>query len=321
MQLFQQKMQDLSTQEAYNLWDALKTRYDTIELIHIVHNFIHDKDFKLLASSVMLNTLQEQANLLEKKMSEFQLALPKRPAKSVRTVANTEVLEDRFLAGLLMTILQENIGLHMRAVRNSLVNENIRDLFKNLLKQEVNIYTKGIKYVKLKGWVETPPVYPWSVKEKIDSGEAYHLWDHLASRYDNLEMTMVFSDYAHDPDFKALLFLGKRSLQKQVKVLEDEMDHFGLPLPQRPPEEVNTGENPTALNDEMMFRSTFTGMQYMMDLHSIAIKQSTTNDRLRAIYLDFIDQELAVLDSWIKYGKIKGWLRPAPMLKQKNKGT
>lgn len=42
------------------------------------------------------------------------------------------------------------------------------------------------------------------------------------------------------------------------------MNYFGLPLPQRPPKIIKTGENPTALNDEMMFKNIFTGMQYMV---------------------------------------------------------
>ena len=56
----------------------------------------------------------------------------------------------------------------------------------------------------------------------------------------------------------------------------------------------------------------FTGMQFMLELHAVALKQNFTNDRLRKIYIDFLWEEISTVDTWIKYGKAKGWLRPVP---------
>lgn len=67
--------------------------------------------------------------------------------------------------------------------------------------------------------------------------------------------------------------------------------------------------------DNEMFRDVFTGMQFMLELHATALRQNTTNDRLRKIYIQLLHEELLGVDTWIKYGKAKGWLRPVPLYK------
>lgn len=253
-------------------------------------------------------------------MNNTGLGLPHRPPVTVRTPANTEAIEDRFIAGLFLTMLQENISMHLRTIRTSLTNDKIRKLAIKFLKSEMGVYNKTIKYFKLKGWVGTPPIYPQMPsdnQERLDSGEAFHLWDHLSSRYDSIEITQIYQSFAHDPDFKLILLFGLADvLKKQVKILEKEMDHFGLPLMPRPPKTAQITEaKPEVFEDELMFRQVFTGMQFMLELHSSALKQNVTNDCLRKIYNDFLWEELSVVDIWIKYGKTKGWLRPVPMFR------
>ncbi len=320
MFLFQENKQKLlDANEAYALWDMLRTRYDSIQLIQINQNFIHDKDFNFLIKSVMLRAFENQANELEKILNDFGIGLPRRPPKSVRTPANTEAFQDQFIATQTITQLQENIDMHLRAIRSALTNDDIRKLFVKYTKEEMDLYNKAVKYIKLKGWFGVPPLYPQNPAdqpEKLDSGEAYHLWDHLSSRYDSVEITQIYQSYTHDKDFSVILLSGLKSLlEKQINVLEKEMDHFGLPLPQRPPKSAKTVQNAEVLEDELMFRQIFTGMQYMMNLHAVALKQCTTNDRLRDVYNKFLWEELDALNKYIKYGKMKGWLRPAPMYK------
>lgn len=311
--------EEVNIQEAFNLWDMLQTRYATVETIQIFQNFIHDTDFKTLAAITLNTVFEDQINELEGVMNSIGLGLPRRPPITVRTPGNTEAIEDRYVAGLFTTMLQENIGMHLRAIRTTLTNDSIRKMTIKFLRDEMGVYDKTLKYFKLKGWMGNPPIYPQhpsGTQERLDTGEAYHLWDHLSSRYDSIEITQIYQSFAHDPDFKILLLLGLADvLKKQVKILEKEMDHFGLPLIQRPPKTAQiTGAKPEVFEDELMFRQVFTGMQFMLELHSSALKQNLTNDRLRKIYNDFLWEELSIVDSWIKYGNTKGWLRPVPML-------
>ncbi|MFZ7102709.1 MAG: DUF3231 family protein [Peptococcaceae bacterium] len=309
----------LDAQEAFNIWDMLRTRYDAIEQIQVFQNFIHDIDFNILVKVNLYGTFEKQVNELEKLMDDYGISLPRRPPKSVRTPANTEAIEDRFVATLLMTILQENVDMHLRAIRTSLTSDNLRKLFMKYLKNEMIVYSKAVKYVKLKGWFGSPPLYlpsPHNQQDKLDSGEAFHLWDHLTSRYDTLETTQIFKNFAHDPDFKTVLLMGLATiLQKQIDLLEKEMNRYSLPLTDRPPKSTKPVTSTDILEDEWMYRQVFTGIQFMIDLHATALKQNTTNDRLRDIYENFLWDELDTLDDWVKYGKAKGWLRHAPMYK------
>lgn len=308
----------LSSQEAYTLWDMLTSRYATVEKIQIFQNFIHDIDYKLLVVS-SLNTVEKEINELEKTMNNFGIALPRRPPKSVRTPANTEAIEDRFTAGLFTGMLQENISSYLRAFRTSLTNDGIRNIFVKYMRNEVELYDNAIKYFKLKGWLGNPPLYPQSpagTTEKLDTGEAFHIWDHLSSRYDSIEITHIYQSLAHDPDFSTVLLLGtEKILTKQIHILEKEMDHFGLPLPQRPPKTAPLTAQQTIFEDELLYRQIFTGMQFMLELHATAFRQNITNDRLRKIYIDFLHEEVPLINKWIKYGKAKGWLRANPSYK------
>jgi len=306
----------VSTQEAYTLWDMLSARYSAVEGVQIFQNFIHDKDFKELVKFELSSIFEDQINELEKTMNNFGIGLPRRPPKSVRTPVNNEAIEDRFVASFFMTLLQDNVSLQLRGIRTSLTNDNVRKLFIQHLKDELKLYDKAIKYFKLKGWGGSPPIYPQAPagsQEKLDSGEAFHVWDHLTSRYDCLEITQIYQSFVHDPDFKSFLSMGQaKVLEKQINILEQEMDHFGLPLPQRPPKSAQIIVRPEVFEDELMYRQIFTGMQFMLNLHAVALKQNLTNDRLRKVYIDFLWEEISLVDTWIKYGKAKGWLRPVP---------
>lgn len=304
-------------QEAYNLWDGLVSRYNAIQQMQILHNFVHDKDFSLLLKHAYMELMDKQANKLEQLMNDYQLALPKRPPQSIKTPANVEAYEDRFLASIVINMIQENITQQIRFIRTSLTNESVRKVFLDFLGEGADLYDSAIKYVKLKGWLSIPPLYkqiPSENKESLDSGEAYQLWDHLAARYDTIEKTQKYQNFAHDVDFKVLLVIGLQTvLEKQANLLENECAKFGILQPSRPPKSISTNEGMDLYDDELIFRDIFTGMQFIMELHSTALKQTTTNDRLRSLYRKFLDQELNALDNWINYGKTKGWLRPIPM--------
>jgi len=313
-----QKLQ-IDCQEAYNLWDALKSRYDAVQLIQVYQNFVHDVDFKVLVSQTFMELMDQHIKKIEKQMNTYQLLLPDRPPKSVRTPSNTEALEDKFIATRFISLFQENVTQQLRFIRTSLTNDDVRKMFVKFLKDEVDLYNNAIKYVKLKGWLGTPPMYkqvPEGSKEFLDAGEAFHLFDHLTARYDTIEKTQLYQNFAHDIDLKIILLIGLQgTLEKQVNMLEKEINKFGVALPSQPPKSVNTTEGKDMYEDSKIFRDVFTGMQYMLEQHATALRQCTTNDRIRDIYIKLLNDELSTINTWIKYGKIKGWLRPVPMYK------
>lgn len=161
-----------------------------------------------------------------------------------------------------------------------------------------------------------PPLYklvPKEVNDKLDTGEAYHLWNHTTYRYDNMHQTDIYHAFAHDVDFKALLKTGMQVLlKKQINLLEKELEHFGIPVPKRPSSVYVTPSDTTILDDDHMYRMILTGIQGTASLHAQAYKQCFTNERIRNIFKTLLYSEIDCIDDLIKFGKIKGWLHPAP---------
>jgi hypothetical protein len=150
-------------------------------------------------------------------------------------------------------------------------------------------------------------------KPTLDSGEAFLLWDMLISRYDIIELTQLYHNFGHDPEFKILLSKGlNKTLEKEVNIMEKELNRYHIPLPNRPPKSVKIPANTGILDDQFMFKQIFTGMQSFLDNHVRTIRSVTTNDPLRDIFINFAKEELDIFNSLCKYGKSKGWLAIPP---------
>jgi len=50
-----------------------------------------------------------------------------------------------------------------------------------------------------------------------------------------------------------------------------------------------------------------------MDLHLRAVVETTRNDSIRRMFTQFLSTEVEVFDKYLRYGKVKGWLHPAPL--------
>lgn len=148
----------------------------------------------------------------------------------------------------------------------------------------------------------------------LDSGEAFLLWDQLVSRYDIIQISQIFQNFAHDHDFKYFIKTGVQgALEKQVNLLEKEMNTYQVPLPERPPKSVNIPANSGIMADDMMFKQMFTGVQSFLDNHIRTIRSITTNDPLRHMFVNFAKEELDIFEDLCRYGKMKGWLQTPPI--------
>ncbi len=148
----------------------------------------------------------------------------------------------------------------------------------------------------------------------IGVADAFFLWDQLVSRYDIIEQTQIWQNFAHDPDLKLLLEKGLGNvLEKQINELEHQMNLFKLPLPHRPPKSARIEVNSELLEDRFMFKMVFTGMQLFLDMHARTIRSVVHNDTLRSMFIKFAMDELEIFDRICKFGKLKGWLNIAPL--------
>lgn len=127
-------------------------------------------------------------------------------------------------------------------------------------------------------------------------------------------MTQVWYEYASDPDFKVLLKKGLQGvLKKQAELLEKELIKFGIPLPKQPSDVAKGAEDKSILSDDNMFRILHVGIMGALWLHTLALKQCTTNDRVRKLFKDFLIDEVKILDQLVLMGKVKGWINVVPL--------
>lgn len=148
-------------------------------------------------------------------------------------------------------------------------------------------------------------------QETVNSGEVHALWSALVMRYDVREMNDVFENFANDVEWKAILAMGKKILDREITQLENEMHRLGIPLPPRPPKSINTPGNTEILRDEFMFRITFMGIQTFLDEFMRAVRMMQ-NERLRGMLIEMFNQELGVYTKMSTYGRLKGWLMIPP---------
>ena len=93
--------------------------------------------------------------------------------------------------------------------------------------------------------------------------------------------------------------------------MDKELVKFGLPLPPQP-KTLYEYLGILQIPDQTMFKQLFIGMQSAAIVHAQALEHCTTNDRIRQLFNDLLKSEVDIIDTVIKYGKVKGWLEEAP---------
>ncbi|MCW3491028.1 DUF3231 family protein [Dethiobacter alkaliphilus] len=311
------KAQMINVQEANNLWDLAKANYLAVELMQTWENFAHDADFKAVIKT-FLTDIKKDIKTLEKELKKHGIPGPDKNRAAVNTAINTEIMMDEYIAQEFFIFAQENVEQLLRAIRTTTTNDGLRALFLKFTNKAIDRLDKVVGYLKIKGWLETPPLYPQTpaeVKETIAAGGVFHLWDHLTFRYDNISQTEIFHAFAKDPEFKALLKVGlQKTLKKQAAMLEKELERLGIPLP-KPPKNFAMSDSTELLDDDYMFRILLTGIQGAAAFHAQALKQSTVEDRLRKEFKKLLCEEIGYIDEMIKFGNAKGWLHPVPQYK------
>lgn len=300
---------------AFNLWNSLRARYGSIETIQMYRNFIHDREFDLMLNR-FLNSFIKESKILEDELSRYTVPLPKRHAVDIRIDKKLDELTDRYIYRRIFEDLVTQMMVLGRAYRTTTTNDRLRELFKNALLGHAYQFQILYKFGKLKSWEDNPPAFKTNkpIKaEEISVGEAFHLWDHLNSRYDQLELVQLYISFAHDISFIAVLDIGLITLKKQIDTIEGLCVKFSVHVPERPPAKIVQRIDPEVMEDQFMYRILLTGIQNSVDLHMRAVMETVRNDNLRKVFIDLFKTEMNNYDRALKYGKAKGWIKTLPM--------
>lgn len=146
----------------------------------------------------------------------------------------------------------------------------------------------------------------------INTSEVYHLWNHLMQRYSVLYITNLLVVFVKDEDLKLILDMGKKTLEKHVKLLEKEMLNYGIPLPLRPPKETQKTVSLELISDRQVYRRILRGIQAFLPVHTMAFIHSTS-PKVRELFMSFMIEEMEIYDKFTEYGKMKDYLVAPPI--------
>lgn len=308
------RQQLIDVREVFSLWDILQSKYLAEELMQIRERLAHDRDLKALLRG-QVDSLTENIAMLENTLEDYAIIAPDRQRAPDYTFTDPQVLTDEIIARDTLLYLQEHVENLLRAFKSATTNDAIRELIQKLIIKTIKDQDRFVKYVKAKGWIETPPLYkkvPPDIPEKLTTAEAANLWEHLTFRQDNLHTTELIHSLAHDADLRATLSVGAGQLRRSITRLEKELIHFGLPLPKKPAKITLSPADTEPFNDDHMYRTIFNGIQAAATLHAQALKECIFNDRIRKLFMNLLEIELDYGNNYIKFGKLKGWLNPTP---------
>lgn len=303
----------IGVQEAHILWRLLSDRYVIIDHISQLQNFTHDEDFSIYLNQ-LIKGYKEDVKILVAKLDKYSIAGPPPNVAGQNATGNSEIVRDRETAQIIFGYMRLDLALKLYSLIDTHENREVRLLIMNFVKKSLSRIDTLIKYMKLKNWMDQPPLYKYSNQQsaKVAANEVFLLYDHLVFRYLNLRQTKYFEAFTSDTDFRVLLDLGTDILNKQISQLESKLLHYGVTLPKGFSETTPSNVNSEIISDRYMFTAVLKGMQNSISLHGIAIIEVTYSDDLRDFFKQILFDELDFVDKMILYGQTKGWVFPSP---------
>ena len=87
------------------------------------------------------------------------MPLPNRPTLPVVSPIDSETIKDKFMYRNILSWELTSLDTHVRAIIETITNDTLRKLWKELLITELAYYDKYLKYGKTKGWTRVIPIY------------------------------------------------------------------------------------------------------------------------------------------------------------------
>jgi len=305
----------LDIQEAFNVYNLLRARYVSVQTVQLFKNFVHDIGWEIILDGFQKN-FDKQIVILENLAQKFRIIMPNRSPLDVNFATSVNDITDDYIYKKIFHDLVAQLMSLIHAVRSSSTNDKLRDIIIQDLKIHFHDFDTLYRFGKLKGWEETYPVYKTAlphIEEQLSTSEAFHIWDHISMRYEQIELIGLFSNFAHDTEFKVILDHGLYIFNKQVNHLEQLALKLNIPLPNRPTLPVMSPIDPETIKDKFMYRNILSWELASLDTHVRAIIETIRNDTLRKLWNDHLNAELEYYDKYLKYGKLKGWTRVVPI--------
>jgi hypothetical protein len=307
--------ESVDIQEAFNIYNLLRARYVSTQTVQLFKNFVHDVDWQMILDGFQKH-FEKQILILEGLGEKFRIVMPNKPPLDVKFATRLNDVTDDYIYKKIYHDLISQMTSLIDAIRSTSTNDKLRDIIIQDLKIHFEDFDILYKFGKLKGWEETYPVYKTSIEqleEQLSASEAFHIWDHITMRYEQIELIGIFSSFAHDTEFKVILEHELYVYNKQINILEQLALKLNVPLPNRPALPVVTPIDPETITDKFMYRTILSFELASVNAHVRAIIETIRNDELRKLWREILSSELGYYDKYLKYGKLKGWTRVIPI--------
>jgi hypothetical protein len=146
------KKEDISSAEAYYLWDITKSKYTSLEKLTVWSNFIHDQEL-LRYIELYISDIKKFINNLEESLERYGIKGPDSHTFSVRTKINTDIIRDQLITQDMYMTMQEHLEMLLSAITSATTNDEVRTLFIERLKLDLDRIGLVTKYIKTKGWL------------------------------------------------------------------------------------------------------------------------------------------------------------------------
>ena len=307
--------ESLDIQETFNIYSLLRARYVSTQSVQLFRNFVHDVSWEIILDKFQKD-FENQVDVLEKLGKKFRIIMPNRPPIDMKFETRINDITDDYIYRTMYHDLVAELMSLVQAVRSTSTNDNLRAVIIQDLITHLEDFDTLYKFGKLSGWEETYPNYKTSInqpKEELSTSEAFHIWDHITMRYEQMELIGIFSSFAHDTEFKVILEHGLYKYNNQVNTLEKLALKLNVPLPNRPALPATSPIDPETVTDKFMYRIILNLELFSLDTHVRAIIETIKNEALRKLWTEFLKSELLYYDKYLKYGKLKGWTRIVPI--------
>ena len=149
------KQDEITVVEAGNMWNKLLARYDFIESILVLVNYIKDEDLRK-ETQIVLKKIRRQSEQLEKIMAEYSVSLMPRPASEIKITDGSTSITDRYIFGRIFNSIKWLLPVHIVSFEQS-TSPKLRKMFKGFLLEEMDMYDRLRDFGLKKNWLQSYP--------------------------------------------------------------------------------------------------------------------------------------------------------------------
>ena len=147
--------QQINVLEVSNIWISIESRYRVLEETKIFLNNAKDADLKIIIE-LGINRLERQVKMLEDIMAKYAIPSSKRPPAVLNEAAKSQVITDEYIFRRIFSGIRAFLSIHLESFAET-PSLSLREMFKDFLIEEADIYDRMFEYGKIKGWVDHPP--------------------------------------------------------------------------------------------------------------------------------------------------------------------